>query len=121
MKKRSVFAMAVATVLMAASSTWAVDGVIEINEAAAQAGGVTPGDAPGYPVTISLNVITSKAGSVRLTGPLSLTNFVSADAIVVDSPNVSVDLNGFTINCFTGTCTGSGVASTQDNVTVLNG
>jgi hypothetical protein len=45
----------------------AVDGVIEINQSRALAGGVTPGDAPGFPVTISAR------GSYRLTGNLDLT------------------------------------------------
>ena len=31
----------------------AVDGAVEINQAAAIAGGVTPGDAPGFPVVLT--------------------------------------------------------------------
>ena len=34
--------------------TWAVDGVILIDQNKALAGNVTPGDTPGFPVTISL-------------------------------------------------------------------
>ena len=41
---------------------FAADGVIEINQARAKAGGVTPGDTPLFPVTIS------QPGSYRLTG-----------------------------------------------------
>ena len=45
----------------------AVDGVIEINQAKALAGGVTPSDTPGFPVSIDT------AGSYRLTGNLRAT------------------------------------------------
>ena len=44
----------------------AVDGVIEINDARARAGQVTPGDNAGYPVVIN------EPGSYRLTGNLEL-------------------------------------------------
>ena len=36
-----------------ARTTYAVDGVVLIDEAAVLADGITPADAPGYPVTIS--------------------------------------------------------------------
>lgn len=70
----------------------AVDGVIEINHARALAGGITPGDTPGYPVTLS------QSGSYRLTGNLTLPD-ADATGIVVTVPTVhaSVDLNGFSI------------------------
>jgi parallel beta-helix repeat protein len=68
----------------------AVDGVIEINASRVQAGGVTPGDAPGYPVTIN------QSGSYRLTGNLGVSNeLVTAIEIMVN--DVTLDLNGFTI------------------------
>lgn len=68
----------------------AVDGVIEINHARALAGGVTPGDAPGYPVTID------RTGSYRLTGNLTQPD-ATTDVIRVTGSDVSIDLNGFTI------------------------
>ncbi len=68
----------------------AVDGVIEINEARALAGGVTPGDAPGYPVTIS------QSGSYRLTGNLSQSN-PTKNVIDIWANDVTLDLNGFTL------------------------
>jgi hypothetical protein len=77
----------------------ASDGVIEINHAAAQAGGVTPGDAAGYPVSISV------PGSYVLTGPLTVTGSTSAIEVTVD--DVSIDLNGFAISG-PEVCTGSG-------------
>jgi hypothetical protein len=36
------------------SSVYAVDGVVLIDQAHALAGNITPGDTPGFPVTISL-------------------------------------------------------------------
>ena len=55
-----------------AHSAAAVDGVIEINQAKALAGGVTTTDAAGFPVTLDAS------GSYRLTGDLTL---ASADTI----------------------------------------
>ena len=40
----------------------AADGVVEIDQAAAIAGGITPGDDPGFPITLD------SPGSDRLTG-----------------------------------------------------
>ena len=84
----------------------AVDGVIEINQARAKAGGVTPGDTPLFPVTLS------QPGSYRLTGNLDVTDTTAipggsapkdVTAIEVTSDNVTIDLNGFMIK---GPCTG---------------
>src|SRR5512139_2763385 len=78
----------------------AVDGVIEINQAKAKVGGVTPGDTPLFPVTIS------QPGSYRLTSNLDVTdasarpNGTAAEnttAIQVTADNVTIDLNGFMI------------------------
>ena len=109
------------------SSARAVDGVIEINQAKATAGGVTATDAPGFPVTIDT------AGSYRLTG--NLTTVGNVDAISITAAAVVLDLNGFAItgdNTCTGNpvinCTssgnvmaGAGVRITQTGVTVRNG
>src|SRR5579871_4839018 len=46
------------------SSLFAVDGVVLIDQSHALAGNITPGDAPGFPVTIS------QSGSYRLSGNL---------------------------------------------------
>ncbi len=83
-----------ASLMLAPASAWAVDGVIEINHARALAGGVTPGDGPGYPVTIS------QPGSYRLTSNLTQPDVDThvIDASSVDTlEGVSVDLNGFSI------------------------
>jgi len=68
----------------------AVDGVIEINHARALAGGVTPGDAPGYPVDLKV------PGSYRLTGNLAQPDDKTI-VIAVGADGVSIDLNGFSI------------------------
>jgi hypothetical protein len=103
-------------------------GVITIDQAKAEAGGVTPGDAPGFPVTISL------PGSYRLAGNLTVAD-PNLEAIQVQTDNVAIDLGGFAIvggtSC-TGTmaayvCTpasasGNGVrANNRTLVTVRNG
>lgn len=85
-------ALTAALLIMNSTAALAVDGVIEINHAKALAGGVTPGDAPGYPVTIS------QSGSYRLTGNLAQPN-ANTDVIEVANTvrHVTVDLNGFEI------------------------
>jgi hypothetical protein len=105
----------------------AVDGVIEINQAKAIAGGVTATDTPGFPVTIDT------AGSYRLTG--NLTTVGNVDAIAITAGSVVLDLNGFAIMgdnaCFNNPVTnclhmgngasGAGVRVSQTGVTVRNG
>lgn len=100
----------------------AADGIIEINSARALAGGVTPGDGPGYPVTLDTE------GSYRLTGNL-YTRASHRTAIEITADRVTLDLNGFTIACAapgeycapTGS-TGRGVsAARQPDFTVRNG
>src|SRR5262245_52284714 len=86
---RLVCGLLVLTVVAITSPALAVDGVIEINHAAAIAGGVTPGDGPGYPVTIS------QPGSYRLTGPLSPS---SVSAIRITASDVTLDLNEFRVS-----------------------
>lgn len=66
-------------------------GVIGINQAAALAGGVTPGDAPGFPVTIS------QSGSYVLTGNLTVPDANTTAIEIVDAPSAHVDLGGFEI------------------------
>ena len=76
--------------LAPAFALWAVDGVVEINHARAEAGGVTPGDTEGYPVTID------QPGSYRLTGNLNLPD-ENTSGVVIEADNVTLDLNGFSI------------------------
>ena len=67
----------------------AVDGVVLIDQNRALAGNVTPGDAAGFPVTIS------QAGSYRLSGNLTVPSGQSG--IEISASNVTIDLNGFNI------------------------
>jgi len=112
---RSVAAGLLASALaafLAASPVGAIDGVTEINQARAQAGGVTPGDLPGLPVTLSLS------GSYRLTSGLSGGSGIEITSGVDD---VTIDLGGFTIDG--AGATGSGIAAlgSDEGVTVRNG
>jgi hypothetical protein len=104
---------------------YAADGVVLINQNAALAGNVTPGDAPGFPVTISV------AGSYRLSGNLTVPDANTA-AINLTADNVTIDLNGFSIvgptacSGFPTTCsptgTGSGITGgSLRNISILNG
>jgi len=84
------------------------DGVIEISQAQALAGGVTPGDAPGFPVTLS------ETGSYVLTSNLVIPD-PDTGGIEIVARQVTVDLNGFTVlgpaSCNAGvntTCTNTG-------------
>jgi hypothetical protein len=84
--------------------------VVTIDQAKALAGNVTPGDAPGFPVTIS------QPGSYRLTGNLRVDD-LSAHGIEITAPGtVTLDLGGFTIRgprCSASRC--------QINPPVVNG
>lgn len=84
------------------------DGVIEINAVSAATGGITPGDAPGLPVTIS------ESGSFILTGSLVGPGI----EISLGVTDVTVDLNGFSID---GSMGGNGGIIGGDRVTVRNG
>jgi hypothetical protein len=110
--------------LVATGIAQTADGVILIDQARALAGDVTPGDVPGFPITIS------QPGSYRLSGNLTLTDS-NTTAIKISAENVTLDLNGFAIvgantceNVFLG-CAQSGYAngveSNQKNTTVRNG
>lgn len=110
------------------SAAFAVDGVLEINQACAINGGCFKDDTAGFPVTLS------EPGSYRLTSNL-LTGTRAVTAILITTSDVTVDLNGFTIACFFGVfipvqCTavtpgtGHGVAVddlSRFRVTVRNG
>jgi parallel beta-helix repeat protein len=94
----------------------AVDGVIEINQAKALAGGVTAGDSPGFPVTIT------GPGSYRLTSNLD-TGGGSPGAIatgIAVAGDITIDLNGFTIDG--GSSASNGIQlSDGDNWEIRNG
>jgi len=73
-----------------AASLYAQDAVVLIDQTRAVAGNVTPGDAPGFPVTIS------RSGSYRLESNLVVSQ-ANGTAIQITAPNVTLDLNGFSI------------------------
>jgi hypothetical protein len=60
-----------------------------INQASATAGNVTPGDAVGFPITIS------QSGSYKLTGNLLVP--ANTAGIEITAPNVTLDMNGFSL------------------------
>ena len=99
---RITLALLTLLALAAAREVRAVDGVIEINQAKALAGGVTPLDTPGWPVTLSLE------GSYRLTGNLTVP--ANTTAISIINTHVTLDLNGFEIRG-PNQCTGTPVTS----------
>jgi hypothetical protein len=102
--RRMVWVCALAAI---SSSLYAVDGVILIDQNHALAGNVTPGDAPGFPVTIS------QPGSYRLSGNLTVPD-VNTTAIQITVDNVTLDLNGFSI-IGPNVCTFDGGACPQAN------
>jgi parallel beta-helix repeat protein len=92
--------------LALAAPVFAVDGVTLINQATVQGAG-------GFPYIIS------QSGSYRLSGNLVA---ASTSAISITAPNVTLDLNGFTISC-TG-CTAAqqpGIGGSQPGTEILNG
>lgn len=88
--KRALAYLAVAALAGGSFSVHAVDGVTLIDQSRALAGGVTPGDLPGFPITLS------RAGSYRLAGNLTVSD-ANTTAIEVTAGNVTVDLNGFEV------------------------
>ncbi|MFT7773668.1 hypothetical protein [Roseateles sp.] len=89
--------------LFAASSAFAQS---TIDQTKALAGNVTPGDTPGFPVTIS------QPGSYKLTSNLTVP--AGQSGIVIASSDVTLDLNGFSITG-TGTCTVAGIGNIACN------
>lgn len=103
MKPRAFLLLGLTSALLALPAR-ASDGRIEINQAKVLAGGVTTGDGPGFPAQINL------PGSYILTSDLDLSVAPSPEnthGIMIQSPGVTLDLNGFTIRGVT-VCTGAG-------------
>jgi hypothetical protein len=103
------------------------DGAVPINQERARAGGVTPGDAAGFPVTID------RGGSYRLTGNLDVRGEATPQdvtAILIAANDVTLDLNGFAVlgpvsgcplSCSPSGGSGSGILSTSNRVTITDG
>jgi hypothetical protein len=81
---------AIACVALIQGTANAVDGVLLINQSNAIAGNVTPGDTPGFPVSINL------PGIYKLSSNLVVPN-ENTTAIQINVNNVTIDLNGFAI------------------------
>lgn len=96
---------------LVAAPAMAVDGVIEINQARALAGGVTPGDTPGFPVSLY------DSGSYRLTSDLELLT-ENTDGIEIRADDITLDLGGFAIR---GPVTCQFVAGPDVTCSVLGG
>ena len=105
--RRASYGLLAAALLPACA--FAVDGVVVINQSTVTAAG-------GFPYMIT------QPGSYKLSGNLIVT-LASKDGIDINSDNVTLDLNGFTIAgpdsrvwSF-----GNGIASANQNITVKNG
>jgi parallel beta-helix repeat protein len=97
-------------------SVAATDGVIEINQTRAAVGAITAGDAPGFPIELT------EPGSYILTSNLVVTAGVSG--ILISSSDITLDLNGFTLQGPGGTaspCHGMEADGDIAAVTVRNG
>ncbi len=95
-----------AVALLVAAPAHAVtnqDGQVLITQAAVNAGNITPGDTPGFPVTISVG------GSYRLGSNLTVTS--AANGIEVKANDVTIDMGGFKLS-------GSGVG--RNGITSFN-
>jgi hypothetical protein len=84
-----------------------------ITQAKVTSGAFTPGDAPGFPLTISVR------GSYKLTGNLVVP--ANKTAIHITADNVTLDLNGFGIFGPDGNTGGIGIDAFQSNISVMNG
>lgn len=102
----------VTALTLAAAPAGAVDGAVLITQAKAIAGAVTPGDAPGFPVTITAGGSYSLASNLQV--PAGLTG------ILVTGVEVTIDLNGFRITGGGGGG-GIGINGRQRGLTVRNG
>jgi hypothetical protein len=93
------------------AGTPALAGEILISQEAAVAGGITPGDAPDFPITLTA------PGRYRLTGNLDAP--AGADGFAIESDNVTLDFDGFTLNG--GGEAATGVISGNDAVEIRDG
>ncbi len=111
---RFAFASLMAATLLSAAPASAVtneNGEVLITQAAVNAGNITPGDTPGFPVTINVG------GSYRLASNLIVTSAVNG--IEVRANEVSLDMGGFTL---AGSGIGrNGITSFNRSLTVQNG
>jgi hypothetical protein len=106
------FAAILALIAPPVAPVSAIDGEVLISQGAALAGGITPGDDPGFPVTIS------RSGKYKLRGNLNVP--AGQHGIRVTAHYVTIDLNGFRI--FGGGAAIMGINGiNRDGLTVMNG
>lgn len=107
----------IASSLAFAAPALAIDGEILITQQRALNGNVTPGDSPGFPVTLSVQ------GSYKLASNLFPGN--NRDGIHANANDITVDLNGFLISGGPATRpetnSRSGIVGRADRLTVRNG
>ena len=89
MKRPFAAGCALVGALLYSITALAVDGVVLIDQNKVFAGNVTPGDVPGFPVSIN------QPGSYRLASNLTVPGGLNGIEINVDG--VNLDLNGFAI------------------------
>ena len=109
----SLAAILVACAVLLPIPAGAADGEVLINQAAVNAGGITPGDGPGFPVTIS------QRGKYKLSGILAVPTGV--DGIDVTVEDVTIDFNGFTIRSAPAGAAKIGISAFGARLTVMNG
>src|SRR5438105_326293 len=84
---------------------------IVLTQDKALAGGITPGDDPGFPITLS------RSGSYIFESNILPT--AGVNGIEVTAPNVTIDLNGFLLDG--GSAAQYGIFAKGNNLTVKNG
>lgn len=94
---------------------YAVDGVVLIDQNRALAGGVTSGDTPGFPITIN------QPGSYRLAGNLTVP--LNVNGIQISANDITLDLNGFKIECSSSAVENYCIGETGffQNISIRNG
>ena len=107
---RAVAAFAVLAFVLPADEALAA-GPILLTQAKALAGGITPGDAPGFPITLS------KSGSYVFKS--NLLPPAGVNGIEVTVPYVTIDFDGFLLHG--GSAASIGITTTGNALTVKNG
>jgi hypothetical protein len=82
-------ALALYTALIATPAA-AVDGEILLTQTRALQGGITPGDAPGFPITLT------QPGAYKFAS--NITPPPGQDGIEVKEADITIDLNGFRLH-----------------------
>jgi hypothetical protein len=107
--------------LIVSPPAWGVDGVLDISETCATAAnGCFPGDAAGYPVTITAAATTGPTGKTSFQLISNLNVPANQNGIDIQVGGVTLDLKGFSIMGPV-TCTGSGATLDCSGATAGSG